>query len=270
LKKQNPAPLADKVSNFDEMRAGLARLDRFDLTRTPNFEPRRGPVVPGYVAAARSPILFMPLRGGPVTQVETWLAALDDANVDNLRRGFSQKTLRQWKRQHPGHRSFTVVTHPLERAYNGFCRHVLGADSPSYTAVRKTLRDTCNLPLPKSGADPTLTPNATRATFLAYLRFVRENLNGQTGMRVDPAWASQDAIVQGMAQFALPDIIMRAERLTDDLDQMARQLGKNAPPPATAPQETVPLTQIYDAEIESAAKDAYQRDYMVFGYRAWR
>lgn len=51
LKKQNPSPLSDKVVNFDETEGALARLDRFNLNRTPNFEPRRGPAVPGYLAA---------------------------------------------------------------------------------------------------------------------------------------------------------------------------------------------------------------------------
>ena len=42
LKKQNPEPMAEKVTNFDAMGEALARLDRFNLSRTPNFEPRRG------------------------------------------------------------------------------------------------------------------------------------------------------------------------------------------------------------------------------------
>ena len=42
LKKQNPSPISAKVSNYDHMVQALSRLDRFDLTRTPNFEPRRG------------------------------------------------------------------------------------------------------------------------------------------------------------------------------------------------------------------------------------
>ena len=41
LKKQNPEPIEDKVSNYKEMEAALAGFDRFDLSRTPNFEPRR-------------------------------------------------------------------------------------------------------------------------------------------------------------------------------------------------------------------------------------
>jgi LPS sulfotransferase NodH len=38
---QNPVPILQKVSNPEVMARSLAQLDRFDLTRTPNFEPRR-------------------------------------------------------------------------------------------------------------------------------------------------------------------------------------------------------------------------------------
>ena len=72
LVKQNPEPLESKVANFGAMEAALARLDRFNLTRTPNFEPRRGPAVPSFVAAARAPLLFMPIKAGPVAQVRVF------------------------------------------------------------------------------------------------------------------------------------------------------------------------------------------------------
>jgi LPS sulfotransferase NodH len=65
LKKQNPSPLSEKVANFEQMEQALGRLDKFDLTRTPNFEPRRGPNVPGYVVGVKAPLLFMPIAGGP-------------------------------------------------------------------------------------------------------------------------------------------------------------------------------------------------------------
>ncbi|MFV2002753.1 MAG: hypothetical protein ACC619_07195 [Paracoccaceae bacterium] len=30
------------------------------------------------------------------------------------------------------------------------------------------------------------------------------------------------------------------------------------------------LSEIYDAEVEAAVRSAYQRDYMMFGFGAWR
>ncbi len=272
LKKQNPAPLSEKVANFDEMTAALARLDRFDLTRTPNFEPRKGPMVPGYVAAAEAPLLFMPINGGPVARVEGWLAALDAVGPDALRRNFNQKSLRQWKRGHPGHRSFTVVTHPLERAHDAFWTRILPVSGPAaLPALRETLRREYKIPLPEDGAGEDYGPERHRPAFLAFLQFLKGNLGGQTGIRVDQAWASQSTLLQGMAQFALPDMVLRAERLVEDLAILSAQIGRRALAPIGTPAEVpVPLSEIYDDELEAAAREAYQRDYMMFGYRAWR
>ena len=69
LKKQNPSPISEKVRNFGEMEVALSGLDRFNLNRTPNFEPRRGPSIPTYVAAPDSGLIYLPMRGGPEVQI---------------------------------------------------------------------------------------------------------------------------------------------------------------------------------------------------------
>lgn len=99
LRRQNPGSLRDKVINYDEMVEALASMDPFNLTRTPNFEPRRGPVVPSYVAAAKAPLMYLPMKGGLDAQMRQWLAGLDQGG--DLQDGFNQKTLRQWKRKIP-------------------------------------------------------------------------------------------------------------------------------------------------------------------------
>ncbi|MBK1634889.1 nodulation protein NodH [Rhodovulum adriaticum] len=271
LKKQNPEPLSQKVTNFEEMQRALAEMDRFDLSRTPNFEPRRGPAVPGHVAAPDSGLLYLPVKGGPVETVESWLAALDGADPGALRRGFTQKTLRQWQRSHPGHRCFSVVTHPLTRAHRAFCRHILPTGPDGFPRIRETLRGSYKLPLPQQAAGPDYDAAAHRAAFLGFLRFLKGNLGGQTALRVDGSWASQSAILQGMAQVVLPDMILREERLAEELAFLAAEMGKAAAAPAPCAEPgPMPLADIYDEEIEDAAHEAYRRDYLAFGYRAWR
>ena len=54
-----------------------------------------------------------------------------------------------------------------------------------------------------------------------------------------------------------------------------RPPGDVAPDPAPPDPESVPnkapfgLAQIYDEEIEALAQDAYQRDYLMFGFDTW-
>ncbi len=271
LKKQNPEPMADKVTNFEAMADALARLDRFNLSRTPNFEPRRGAQVPSFVAASEAPLLYMPVRSGPEAQVMAWLAALDGGAPDGLLTKFSQKTLRQWKRAHPGHRSFTVLRHPVARAHDVFCRRILSTGPGSYADIRKTLRQQFKLPIPGKFPDDSYDRRAHRTAFLAFLEFLKKNLNGQTGIRVDSAWASQANVVQGFAKFALPDIILREDEMAQGLAMLAAQVGRSAPVPADAGDSDLPfdLGDIYDSEIEDLAAQVYQRDYVMFGFDRW-
>ncbi|MFZ5963125.1 sulfotransferase family 2 domain-containing protein [Thalassococcus sp. BH17M4-6] len=271
LKRQNPEPVSDKVENFPEMETALARLDRFNLNRTPNFEPRRGPVVPSYVAAVKTGLLYMPIRSGPEGVVAGWLAALDGVERGDLLRDFSQKTLRQWKREREGHRSFTVLRHPLARAHEAFCSRILTTGPGSFNAIRKTLIRAHNLPLPEGEPDDSYDVTAHRAAFTAWLAFLKACLSGQTGVRVDAHWATQAQCLQGMAEFTLPDMIIREDEMAAYLPALAMQVGHPAPPdpervPVRAP---FSLAEIYDDEIEQLARDAYQRDYLMFGFSDW-
>jgi len=271
LKKQNPEAMADKVTNFDAMEQALARLDRFNLSRTPNFEPRRGAQVPSFVATSRVPLLYMPVRSGPEAQVMDWLAALEGAGVDGPETKFTQKTLRQWKRAHPGHRSFTVLRHPVARAHDAFCRRILATGPGSYADIRKTLRKAYKLPIPGQGPSGEYDRRAHRNAFLAFLEFLKKNLNGQTGIRVDAAWASQASVVEGFANFALPDLILREEEMALALPDLATRLGGTSVPDMAGAADDLPfdLAEIYDAEIEDLASQVYQRDYVTFGFDRW-
>lgn len=271
LKKQNPSPISSKVSNFDAMRQAVARLDRFNLTRTPNFEPRRGPVVPSYVAAAKAPLLYLPLRCGPEQQVRQWMAALDGVAPSDLGSKMSQKDLRQWKRQHKGHRSFTVLRHPVLRAHEAFCKHILGLGKGSYVQLRGTLVRRYKMPLPENGPDESYDRAAHHTAFAAFLTFLKGNLSGQTAVRVDPAWCSQVEAISGFGELLLPDRLIREDELETALAQIAGEIGYDAPALPTA-QSAGPfaLADIYDDQIEDLAAQAYQRDYVMFGFDRWK
>lgn len=164
LKKQNPSPLSQKVSNY----AALARLDRFDLTRAPNFEPRRGPNVPGYVTGIKAPLLFMPIAGGPQQEVRRWLAALDGEKQNALGQKMTQKDLRQWKRKNIGHRSFAVLRHPILRAHEVFCHRILNSGQGRFLQLRRTLVRRYKLPLPEEGQENSIDTATHRAAFMAF------------------------------------------------------------------------------------------------------
>jgi LPS sulfotransferase NodH len=258
LKKQNPEDIAEKVENYDEMVSALARLDRFNLARTPNFEPRRAPAIPSFLAAGAA--LYMPLRGGPEPEVTAWLQGLGPISTD-----FAQKSLRQWFRKYPTHRSFTVVRHPVARAHAGFCSHILTGALPH---IREALIKSYKIGLPKIGtAMPT---DQHRQTFIEFLRFLKLNLAGQTGLRIDPHFASQTAVIQGFAQFQGPDLVLRESSLAMGLGFLASEIGADCPPLTLNADPAMDLlTNIYNAEVEAAAREAYGRDYIGIGFKDW-
>ncbi|MBJ3761605.1 nodulation protein NodH [Maribius pontilimi] len=266
-KVQNPAPLSEKVINYDEMVAALGDIDHFALGRTPNFEPRRGPNIPTYLVAAKAPLLFMPLKGGPTDAVAAWLAALDGADAEALGRGMTQKDLRKWKRTHPGHRSFTVLRHPVARAHAVFCRHILVPGPDCLDDIREMLRTHYKLPIPAERIPEDWGADAHRAAFLAYLDFVKGNLGGQTSLRVAPAWATQATLVQGMGQFILPDRLLREDELPSALPALAELVGVEPPDYIPSEQGTpLPLGAILNDAVTQAVRDVYKRDYMMFGF----
>jgi LPS sulfotransferase NodH len=252
LKKQNPEEVGDKVANMAAMEAALARVDRFNLARTPNFEPRRGPAVPGFVAAGR--LLYMPVKGGPEDVVERWLGQHGPMTTD-----FTQKTLKQWMRGSKGHRSFTVLRDPLLRADAAFRQRIL---SGARSDVWQTLVTAHGVMLPDPGREFE-NPDDHLAGLLGFLRFVKLNLSGQTAFKVDAHWASQAAVLQGFAQFQGPDLVLREERLAEGLAFLCAEAGQlcNALPERPAP------AHLHDTpELRDACRDTYARDYLAFGF----
>lgn len=147
LKKQNPGPLEEKRWKTPEALVPRPSPQSTSSTfgRTPNFEPRRAAGVPtAFAVRRRSPLLPHPLR--PETAIRDWFAS------PAMTEGFEQKSLRQWKRRHPGHRSFTVLRHPLLRAHAVFRRKIVLGEAqdrrrilingfPPSCSRRRALRD---------------------------------------------------------------------------------------------------------------------------------
>ena len=270
LKVQNPAPLSEKVENFDAMQRALAGVDRFNLTRTPNFEPRRGPAVPKWVTGATTPLLYMPIRSASDDTVCQWMADLDGVDLGQLGGDLGQGAMRDWLEAHANRRTFCVLRHPLDRAHDVFCDKILPVEG-GYSGIRTTLVKRYKVPLPETFPDAGYGLEQHRAAFVAFLEFLKANLSDQTAIRVDPLWATQAQTIQGFAEFLLPDRLLRESELPEALPELARAAGHRAPPPfkALPRARPFPLSEIYDAKIETMARSAYGRDYTMFGFADW-
>lgn len=268
LKKQNPQSLREKVENFDEMVAALADLDRFGIEEAPQFEPERHPAVRSFIAHPTHGLVFLPIRGSAGAAITDWMGRIDDVGPDALLRGLSQKEMRQWMKAHPGFRSFSIVRHPLRRAAEVFDRYILSTDRPNYADPRRILRQRYKVPIPAKAPGADWDAAAHKAGLMAFLGVVAGNLVGQTSLRVDPAWASQTVVLQGMSGFCPPHHILRDEDDPAILAEIARAAGVEHPPAYEAAPLAgrVALDLLHDGKLERAAIEAYRKDYMSFGY----
>ncbi|MEO1640306.1 MAG: sulfotransferase family 2 domain-containing protein [Pseudomonadota bacterium] len=272
LKKQNPTALAEKVTNPEVMAETTAQLCAPDLGHHAALEPTRGPAIPTYLAAPRSALMYLPLRSGPDIAVRQWLAAVDSAEEEDVWTGLSRRDLRDWQEGNLPHRSFAVLRHPLARAHAAFCDRILSDGPGGFPDIREKLTRVHGLPLPAQAPDLRDTgaydDAAHRAGFLGFLEFLRLNLNGQTSLRVDPSWASQQSILQGISQVIQPDLVLREEAMEAGLQVLAEQLGIEATPalPETHHPHHHRLAAIYDSTLEAAARQACRRDYTAFGF----
>lgn len=265
LKRQNPEPLEQKLTNPQAVRAGLARLDRFNLSRTPNFEPRRDPMIWGLRACASHPIAYFPIPGAPDPGVLDWLARIDAGRP--VQGDFTAQSWRDWLRGHPRRALFTVLHHPLSRAHEVYLRQVVHGQRGN---VRAFLARVHGVSLPDKDAMDAYDTALHRAGFLAFLRFVAANLNGQTAIAVLPAWASQTRVIEGVMGQAPLHHLLRVDSLARDLPGLGRDLDLDLPGFAlVAPKRRFTLASIYDAEVEAAGRAAYGLDYEALGFEDW-
>lgn len=254
---QNPRLMSEKVSNFAEMEEELTRIDPFNVHGLPNFESKRGAALSTFTAAdAGRGLIHQPILGGPTEAIDDWLRGFPPVAGD-----FTQRTLRDWKRQRPGHRSFAVLVHPLHRAWAAL-RWVVEAEGKDN--LRRLLRDVQRVDLPNGGKLDDLSPAEQRALMAQFLDFLRRNLNGQTTVGTQGVWASQCEVLAGFSKFAQPDMLLRETTLKRDFRALcdAAEVGD---PPVLPERGDLPGF-LNDGELRAAARKAYQRDYVMFGF----
>lgn len=267
---QNPKPVAERLTNAAEAEDVLRQIAIPDLGYIPSHEPERGPGVRMFHACVTVPLLYMPIRGAGPDPVPDWMRNVDPGR--EVERGMTQKEVRRWMREHPGHRSFTVLRHPLPRAYDAFCRFILPVDVEGYTEIREALVARYGVPLPSSDAGQAWSLDRQRESFLAFLRFLAGNLGGQTSVRVDYSWSSQQAFLEALARFSVPDRVIREDSISTELQHLSELVGLNGTSwsgESFGTQAHYPLEDVRTVEIDEACAAAYRRDYVFFGFRAW-
>lgn len=278
--RQNPEGLKDKVENYAEMIDQLRQLDLLDTEAVPVLEHVRNPGSKNFVAGSDVPLLFMPMERDELPEVADWLTA-HQTSAKSVQREMNQKTLNTWLAETPVRRSFTVIRHPLERAYQAFYDHIFCSDDKMFPWIRTALENHYGVSLPdkRSTKEPNrmvlensgYSAESHGRAFLGFLQFLKGNLQGQTRARVDQSWASQNSILQGYSRLAFPDVLIRYETLAEELARIEQDMGlePQALPKSTQTDYCYDLAEIYTEEMETRARDVYARDYQMFGFGDW-
>ena len=200
--------------------------------------------------------------------IRQWLAALEEVDPSGLLTDFEPAALKAWQQTHSGHRSFTVIRHPVVRAHHVFCTRILSTEPHQFSRIRNILGRFFHIKLPENANDISYDLVAHRAAFMQFLQFLNANLSNQTNIRIDPNWASQNQILRAMAYNAHPDMIIRENEMDIYLQALALQTGYSSVAKVPAEPSHTPFTldEVYDDQIEDLAQSAYSTDYTTFGF----
>ena len=267
IKRQNPEPMRQKVSNFDQMMADLGALglDTLETERAPEIE--RGLGARDLVACTHAPVLFAPLPGVDVAPALQMMAQFDGGRTGDLKTGMNQKQLGRWLEAAPDLASFSIVDHPLERAYRVFMSHIFPPQNTPFPKIRRRLKKQFDLALPDSLDGWSVEDHAT--SFEGFLLFLKSNLAGQTSIRIDPNWEAQHKLLTSLFSVQPIGQIIRARDFPAKASNLAETIGKPAPI-LNSPTETgTRLQDIYSRRLENLARAAYAKDYRMFGFADW-
>lgn len=278
IKRQNPGPLSAKIENYDEVRS-LPELEGLLDKKPPVLAPIRetGTDLSRIYFCENQAIAFAPVPAVPDFGVRQWLEAQDKRPPKNE---LTAHQFAEWTNIHAQPFFFSVVRHPVARAYNAFMQKVFATTSGGYFDIRQALEDQFGLMLPAGEISP-VHPRATlekggygvaehRISFKLFLIFVGANLRNETKIRQDGKWQSQFEIIRRYRVIHPAVQVFRFEDLNaslayiDNLLNLALVAGWHA---ETDPAYSFNLLDIYDAEIEALAQAAYERDYTAFDYQ---
>lgn len=272
FRRQNPTDLSEKVENIDTVQETLRDLDPFQTRQSYKQDQRSFLPLKTMIAAQKAPLLYLPMQSGPTDVVKKWLSLVDGIPEASLKQGLSAGAYNEWISNNPGHRSFTVIRHPLERAHEALCTHLLMPGPQRFGAIRSQLQNYYIMDFPGNALGPEYDLIRHRQLLLDFLGFIRRNVRGLTSIRTDPAWAPQDSLLKAMSTVRAPDMIIREDQLSDGLSALCASIGRTSPalPNPDAVERPFDLADIYDEEIETAARLAYDRDYPAFGFSDWK
>jgi LPS sulfotransferase NodH len=279
IKRQNPGPLSSKILNYDEVKHTAIFANHTEQA-PPILTPVReenSDISRIYFCKSKN-MALCPIPAIPDAGLRSWLQFHDGRPPEN---GLNMHRFREWRHLHPSALCFSMVRHPVLRAYTAFMRKIFATGSDAYTIIRQDLEGQFGMMLPQGdlranhdradleargyGADE------HRISFKLYLVFVAENLANKTKIRQDGMWQLQKEILRRYQLIVRNLLIFKEETIESDLIYFQNRMALQPNlmwKPEPEHQFAFSLSEIYDAEIEHLANLAYAPDYEAFAFEA--
>jgi len=187
----------------------------------------RGSGVRDIIVGRKTALLYAPIPGVNSRPALGMMGHFDGSDPGLLKTGMNQKELGTWLESAPDHVSFTVVDHPIARAYEIFMSHIFPPEGARFPKIRRRLKKHFNVRFPDTLDGWSLEDHA--ASFEAYLVFLKSNLAGQTSIRIDPNWEAQHKLVASVSQVQPIGRIIRSQDFEDFAQGVAASLESPAP-----------------------------------------
>lgn len=166
---------------------------------------------------------------------------------------------------------FTFVRNPGYRAYSAFTEKIWATGTYAFPTMRKHIQENYRLSLePLGEGQPTV--EQVRKEFLAFLRFVRNNLERKTpGIPPNPHWCVQSRRISNQIPAELVTFTGRVEQFAKDMTYLLQRAGWEDLSIAEkrfneGPKAPYSLDEINDPQIEEILFEIYGEDYRCFDY----
>lgn len=275
IRRQNPGPLAEKVSNPEALAPYLPAGAAEGGEAGAGAGARPGPGVRGFLAGAAVPLLLAPVAGVPDGGARAWLAAADRAAgaAGPLRSGLTRREIRAEIEAGRIRAAFAVTADPLARAAHLFATRILAAAEGEPGSLRAALAadQRLALPAPETAAGGAAALGAAgwdaaahRAGLAAFLRFVKRCRSGRSGREPPPALLPQTAHLAAIAEVLPLRAVAPAGTFGPAAAFLAALAGLDPgrlPPAPPAPEPGPwPLGPMATAELRALARAAWPED----------
>ncbi len=265
IKKQNSSHVREKFVNSDDVERYLSRIsaERFEGH---DFYPLKvNSRVRSFLFCENVGLVYCPVTSCLDAEIARWLGYLGGGGKA-VKCGVTQAELKSWKIEHPGFRSFTILRHPVLRAYSSFVSLLENKEGSAPSGLYEYLSSEYGISMVGGARDDA----NSRAEFRKFLEFLKANKDGRTPFAVAQEWMSQVDILKGISQYLPPDLILREDEATQKLGQLASQFVSDVDGPDIANSELIRcVNQVHDEKIERKVRAIYGKDYDLLGFSDW-